>query len=111
MKEYGTNPPQCSRQGVTALSNPYRRRLLAGLVETKHDGVIDPVAVLSTPPTDSEEIEVRLIHHHLPQLEQQGFINWNRDQGTVARGPAWEDVAPVVTMLQTHRDDLPEGRI
>ena len=50
-----------------------------------------------------------MFHSHLPRLENHGFITWDRDAGTLERGPNWAEIAPLVRLLNDHQDELPEG--
>jgi len=97
---------------LTLLSSPDRRRLLLTLAETSGDRdegyrLLDLVGRSDAP----EQPGLRYNHTHLPKLEAHGLIHWDRDAGTVRRGPEWEAVAPLLDLLWTHRDELPEGRL
>jgi len=97
---------------LALLSDPDRRCLLVTLSETSGDRdesyrPLDLVGQSDAP----EQLRLELHHVHLPKLEASGLIHWHRDAGTVSRGPDWEEVAPLLEFLVTHREQLPEGRL
>lgn len=74
-------------------------------------------AEFESPPTssvgeDTEATKVALYHNHLPCLDEAGFINWNRESNIVTRGPNFEEVHSLITLLNGHQDehtkDVPE---
>lgn len=48
-------------------------------------------------------------HNHLPELEEAGYIEWNREAGTVSKGPFFEEIKPLLELIETHANDLPPG--
>lgn len=95
-----------------ALANSSRRQLLfALLAETPqyHDS-IDPIDLLSKRNAidDLETIRLELRHVHLPKLADMGFIEWNRQSGTVSKGPNWEEIASLLQLIYEHPDELPD---
>lgn len=55
-----------------------------------------------------ERIEFR--HVHLPKLEEEGLIDWNRESNVVARGPDFEEIEPLLELLANGHDKfLEEG--
>jgi len=40
-------------------------------------------------------------------LAEKGYVDWDRDAGRVRRGPRFDDVDAVLSLLLTHEDDLP----
>jgi hypothetical protein len=60
-------------------------------------------------PVDEElEILLDFRHYHLPQLEKKGFIEYDRDQHTIAKGPQFEEIEPLITLIDVHADELPD---
>ncbi|WP_089883110.1 DUF7344 domain-containing protein [Halogeometricum limi] len=79
------------------LADATRRRVLAALTEdvtVGTDSLLDAVA-------DDEETATRTsLHHvHLPKLERDGFVSWDRGDETVSRGPRWERAASVLDTI------------
>lgn len=54
-------------------------------------------------------LELQLTHSHLPKLEDEGLVEWNRDAQTVTRGPAFEEIEPVLHALAVNADKFPDG--
>lgn len=88
---------------LDALAHVQRRRLLTALLEHESQAV-SPVA-------DSEGAAdrdcVALRHIHLPKLASAGFVDWDRERGEVSRGPAFEDIRPLLELLIEHEGALP----
>jgi len=78
------------------LSTPERRRVIAGIA----DGTVETVADLQVRGR-ADEIAVELRETHLPALEAAGYIEWDRENGTIEPGPNFEEAAE-------HVADLPD---
>jgi len=92
-----------------ALSNVHRRRLLVALVEhnPQRDSVVVPEDI------DEEEqaleaLQTKFYHHHLPYLEDAGFIRWKRDTHEVIKGPKFDEIRPLLELMRDHSDELPD---
>lgn len=91
-----------------ALAHHHRRRILlevadrdqalptASVVERVGDGV-----------GDGDDPQVTLYHRHLPKLAAVGYVEWNRDSGTLRRGGNFDEVAPVLQMFTDNGETLP----
>jgi hypothetical protein len=91
------------------LSHPVRRRLLVA-VNDKNPQDEDDLASNSIV-GDGENLEMleqEMYHCHLPKLEEAGFINWDRDTGTITRGPRFEEIEPLIKLMNDHQDELPD---
>ncbi|NHN42029.1 hypothetical protein G9C85_10360 [Halorubellus sp. JP-L1] len=106
-------------RALEALSSQERRYLLRAVVEADPDdwvAVEDALAddglasnelvgdggrTSSTAPTvaDEEPLLVRAHHQHLPYLVDRGYVRWDDAEGRVRRGPDFEEVAPVLALL------------
>jgi hypothetical protein len=95
---------------LDALSDPYRRQLLVAMLEAnpQDDTDTDPLDLLGDAAAD-ETVETTLSHIHLPKLEERGYIEWDREAGTISKGPNWERIAPLIQLIQDHRGELPDG--
>jgi hypothetical protein len=62
------------------------------------DGTVETVADLRVRGR-SEEIADELRETHLPALEEAGYIEWDREAGTIAPGPNFEEAAAHVADL------------
>lgn len=94
---------------MDALANPYRRQLLVALAEhDPQDDDSDPLGLLAAAEESSVDTTA-LLHTHLPKLEAYGFIERDETTHRIYRGPRWDDIEPVVTLLHEHREELPDG--
>lgn len=86
---------------MDSLAAERRRQLLFSLVDTQRvDGVCDdPEAWCAG--CDSEDFRVALYHVHLPKLADHGLVEWDREADAVARGPAFEEVLPLLEVVAT----------
>ena len=95
---------------IRVLSHRYRRELLLALLaeNPQDDDDRDPLDLLAED-VDPEILQAELYHKHLPMLEAEGFIEWDRETGKLSKGPEWAAVKPLLALIDTHRDELPEG--
>ncbi len=76
------------------VTEPERRRVIAGLA----DGAVESVADLH-PRGRADEVAAELREQHLPALEAAGYIEWDREAGTITPGPNFEEAAEHVADL------------
>jgi hypothetical protein len=88
---------------LDALSHEHRRRLLLALREENPQEAADPQGSEETPSSDTE---LMMYHAHLPKLESDGFIRWNRQEGTIEKGPEWDEIEPFLKLLGESEHDL-----
>lgn len=93
---------------LEALSHTYRRQILLALLEERPGDRtgLDPTAVV-TGERDPTTVQTQLVHRHLPKLDDMGYVDWDPDAGSVETGPDWEEIVPLLRLLDTHRDELP----
>jgi hypothetical protein len=93
-----------------ALRHPYRRRILLLVGEDnprdEEEFSVDDVA---TEDDDLELFTVELYHAHLPKLADAGYVEWDEDTHTVRQGPNFDEIAPLLRLIDAHRDELPDG--
>lgn len=58
-------------------------------------------------PDENGEGRVALVHAHLPKLADVGYVEFDRDSGTVSRGPRYSELEPLVTALAEASRDGP----
>jgi hypothetical protein len=96
-----------------ALSNRYRRRLLVALLyhnpQDDDDLQVPDDVVMSD--EDAERLELNMVHQHLPKLLNMGFIEWNSETKVISTGPTFEEILPLLVLIEEHRDELPDGWI
>lgn len=81
------------------LSDRDRRRVLFALLAAESDDEVDLPAV------ERDEQDASMHHVHLPKLADAGFVDWDRRTDTVARGPAFDEVAPLLETLAGQRGE------
>jgi len=92
---------------VEALAVAERRRLLAELLEySSHDGHTLAVAN-GAAPADAVGRRMRWRHRHLPKLADLGVIEWDGRDDEVTKGPAFDELAPLLELLVEHEEELP----
>jgi hypothetical protein len=47
-------------------------------------------------------------HVHLPKLADHGFIDWDQDTQRVTKGPQFDEIEPLLTVLSENQDVLPD---
>lgn len=102
----GTTELLC-RPGMDRMFDALRkrhRRLL--LLQLRH-GRIASEADVMTRDGDAEEVELELRHTHLPKLEEAGHIEWDRDTGAITKGSRFDEIEPLLDLIETHADELP----
>ncbi|UPV74718.1 hypothetical protein M0R89_01280 [Halorussus limi] len=128
MADHSTEPPTDDSARVDAVfgavSNPRRRYALYYLsdrgatdVETLSTVVAgwartraDPSAVVT--PEDREDVRVSLHHTHLPRLEREGFVRYDRETGEVELAEMPDLLETVLTrsLDQRRRETGPGSR-
>jgi hypothetical protein len=94
---------------LDALSDIERRTLLVALLE--HNPQDDSPRVIGDGENGRDTVGelVRMDHGHLPKLAEYGLIEWDRENDEVHRGRAFGEIRPLLELLDSHRDELPEG--
>ena len=92
---------------VDALADVQRRKLLVALLE--HNPQDDAPVVIAGSEEEGEAVDrlVKMNHVHLPNLEELGFIEWDRDANEVSKGENFEEIRPLLELLVNHEDELP----
>lgn len=94
---------------LLALAKPYRRQLLLALLEHNPQDDTDSDPLDLVPATDEPDVfNTKLVHVHLPKLEDMGYITWDRAANKISKGPKWDEIAPLLELIANHRDELPE---
>jgi len=93
---------------LDALVHVQRRKLFVSLLD--HNPQDDSPAVVVDPETDPDSIEllIEMRHVHLPKLADKGLIEWNRRDHEVVKGPNFDEIRPLLELLDDHQDELPD---
>jgi hypothetical protein len=99
------------RQLLRCLEDQARRRLLVAILDRtpRSDALDVPEDVVPLGERDRETVQIAFEHVHLPMLESQGYVSWDRDAGVVTRGPAFAELRPLLELIEDNRQDLPDG--
>jgi hypothetical protein len=94
----------------TILANRRRRRLVVALLghNPQQDRVDIPDGV-SFEEEDVARLQSELEHVHLPKLEAAGYISWDREQQEIRKGPKFDEIRPLLELIERHRGELPDG--
>ncbi|MGQ3413311.1 hypothetical protein ACT4ML_13730 [Natrinema sp. LN54] len=94
----------------TALSAEPRRRIVEALIEVSAGESIRLPEAASNPngSAEFEQLRLRLCHHHLPLLEEAGFVQWENDPLRAYRGRDFEEVSVVLESLYTNAEEIPD---
>ncbi|WP_423747175.1 hypothetical protein V5735_21335 (plasmid) [Haladaptatus sp. SPP-AMP-3] len=89
------------------LANTSRRQLLFSLLERDRLDDDHPYVPTDVNSTDDRErlSSLRMRHVHLPMLSAADVIEWDHESRTVWRGPRFDDIRPLVQMVQERADE------
>lgn len=90
---------------LSALANWQRRQILFALY--KRQSPLDMATFTDKTiiyRQDLEEQQVKLIHHHLPMLEEFEFIQWDREEEIVEPGPQFHELQPFLDVLEDYEE-------
>ena len=92
------------------LSHPFRRRILTRLHDRNPRDEASFSKDSDADETDDEErVKIEIHHRHLPKLADSGFIDWDREESVVRRGPCFDEIVPLIELMVNHQNELPEG--
>lgn len=94
---------------LEALANRYRRELLLALMEhnPQDDTEQDPLDIHDSPLDEASQFNIFM--YHLPKLDKLGVVEWNQETDEVVKGPDWDELAPLLELIDEHKEELPEG--
>jgi predicted transcriptional regulator len=93
---------------LDALADVQRRTLLLALVE--HNPQVDTPVVLADSEGEAAAMNrlVSMRHVHLPKLADYGLIEWDEATHELTKGPQFDAIRPLLTLLDDHADELPD---
>lgn len=92
-------PPEELDAVFRALSDAKRREVLRLVM--KKDGA-EPRSVKLDAVAATEKQEVRLLHVHLPKLQEEEVIEWDAESKRIAKGSAFARVKPFIEMIDEY---------
>lgn len=82
-----------------------RRQILFGLKK----GWVNHETDIVNRCSQSDHIKVQLRHVHLPKLADVDYIDWDPDTGAIQEGGRFEEIEPLLNLIDRHPDELPSG--
>lgn len=92
---------------LQVLANKHRRQLLAALLDQRRQEVVQISESVEGDAEQWSNLQVKMRHHHLPRLEDAGYIRWKKQQRVVVRGPAFDEVKPILELFDENAEELP----
>lgn len=83
---------------------PYLSTVSRELLQA-HPTVLREYLTGSVEVASADKADIRDYHVHLPKLAEYDYIDWDRDAHVVTRGPDFDDVRPLLQLLDDHPDD------
>ncbi|WP_458206760.1 DUF7344 domain-containing protein [Haladaptatus sp. NG-SE-30] len=116
-EQSGGHPPSPSLDTcLDLLADQWRRHLLyyfadsASVTATIDELVTYLIQQDTTAATaDETEVTIRLMHNDLPKLAESDVIEWNQDHNVVRKGPTFEELQPLLELIDKHRDERSDG--
>jgi hypothetical protein len=76
------------------------------LLSLLNDDTTSDVSVIvdaSDPESSDRDLWLAVYHTHLPKLEQWGFIETGPDRQSVSRGERFDEIAPLLELIDDNR--------
>lgn len=90
-----------------ALADEQRREVLLAILDHNPR---DDRSVTATVRANEERARATELHHvHLPKLKEYGLINWDRERHEVTKGPLFDQIRPLLVLLEENQDELVES--
>ena len=96
---------ELSRQTERLLETVADRQRRVVLLLLKRGAVEDEGDLLFR---SKDETKAALVHNHLPKLEEAGYIEWDRESGTIEKGPEFDEIEPLLELIEEHSEELPQ---
>ncbi|SIR66971.1 hypothetical protein SAMN05421858_3248 [Haladaptatus litoreus] len=93
------------------LADPSRRQLLVALDE--HNLQEDDIEISADVVTSGDkgaQPTLQMVHTHLPKLADAELIEWDQQTHQVREGPHFDEIQPLVEMVQDHMNNRPSAR-
>lgn len=90
------------------LASPYRRRLLMTLLDHNPEDEASIPLDLASSDEELDELLIQMTQIHLPEMEKLGVVQWDRENNFVTKGPAFDELRPVLELIERNPDELPD---
>ena len=94
---------------VDAVADIQRRRLLVKLMEANPQPAAQVRSGDSESEADVDEQAVSMVHTHLPKLIDLGIIEFASDGQEIVKGSNFDQIRPLLELLDNNSDELPEN--
>jgi len=94
---------------LEALNHVERRRLFLALLNGTSDKNGSVALDQLDSDSDDETLKPSMHHVHLPKLEASGYIDVDQQQRAVRRGPQFDEIRPLLELLEDNQRQLPDG--
>lgn len=92
------------------LSHPLRHRILVALNDhdprERSEFISEEFAGNRD---EAERLNIEIRHNHLPKLDDAGFVDWDRETDTVARGTRFEELSSLLVFIEDDGDGRSEA--
>jgi len=89
---------------LDAIADVERRQILLALL--LRDPEVDPPINFREFVSENRLDIAKIFHSSLPKLSEYGLIEWDKRDGDISKGPDFERISPLLTLLYDHQDDL-----
>lgn len=90
--------PESIDTALEALSEAPRREVLRSL--STPDG--GPLAQDDLVGAAGQDRGIELVHVHLPKLDDEDFLEWDREAGELRPGPRFDEARPLLETIREH---------
>jgi hypothetical protein len=92
------------------LNHEYRRHILWVLAhpEARTDATVGVDRFAETD-GDPDILRLALRHNHLPKLDDHGLVDWDPEAETLARGPRFGQIEPLLALMEEGEDEIPQN--
>lgn len=95
--------------GFELLGQPVRRRLLLTVYRGNPTDLDDLRANdINVGGEDQKLVGLALNYSTIQELHDRGYINWDPETETLTRGDRFDEIAPLLQLLDDHADELPD---
>lgn len=92
---------------LRVLANEHRRRLLVALLEQDPQRGAKVPRAVHEGERELRRLRTELHHTHLPKLSDADYIQWDRENNVVEKGPKFDEIEPLLALMDEHADELP----
>jgi hypothetical protein len=93
-----------------ALRHPFRRHVLLALTDPPSQSTDESSSSrFRTDCDDPDVLEIELRRVHFDTLDEYGFVDWDPETDSLARGENFDEIAPLLAVVREKRHETSEG--